>query len=395
MNFIECQSYFRQPEGGTPLRRLFLSFILAMSFGGGGAWAQCTSYPNILVNGSAADANQVMANFNCAALLGSAHFSGNVGIGTTAPVANLDLNAPTPAIQLDNSNANNSEDSISLVTKSDGSYIGTQNNQGWLVVARGNAFQTTNQQNDLGFFYWNQSYYNPVLYLGHNGNVGLGVAPANGRFSISNNISGGGPNSSYASYQAILFDSGAANSSYGLGIESGNMWLNSGGGYKFYINNSADVVIAPSGFVGIGTTSPGYNLQVSGTAAGSGAWINLSDGRLKKNIKPIGEALNLVQQLQGVRFSWRAANERTIGRTINLPVGQRQIGLIAQDVSKILPEAVAVSKAGAEDIYGLKEGDLVPVLIEAIKQQQSEIRSQSAAIKRLKAALSVINARIR
>jgi len=148
------------------------------------------------------------------------------------------------------------------------------------------------------------------------------------------------------------------------------------------------MAITYAGNVGIAYTAPGYTLQVNGSAAGSGAWINLSDRRLKKNVAPINDALGLVQRLQGVRFKWRSSSERQIGKSLKLPVDEPQIGLIAQDVEKVLPEAVAVSNKGAEAIYGVKEGDLVPVLVEAIKQQQAEIKAQKAEIDDLRATVS-------
>jgi len=60
------------------------------------AFAQtCATYPNTLTNGTTADASQVMANFNCAALKGNGLFTGNVGIGTTSPYYALSVVANT------------------------------------------------------------------------------------------------------------------------------------------------------------------------------------------------------------------------------------------------------------------------------------------------------------
>ena len=60
----------------------------------------CATYPNTLTNGAVADANQVMANFNCAALRGNGLFTGNVGIGTTSPYAPLDLGTALATIKV-------------------------------------------------------------------------------------------------------------------------------------------------------------------------------------------------------------------------------------------------------------------------------------------------------
>ncbi|MBF0561710.1 MAG: tail fiber domain-containing protein, partial [Alphaproteobacteria bacterium] len=124
------------------------------------------------------------------------------------------------------------------------------------------------------------------------------------------------------------------------------------------------------GNVGIGTITPGYRLTVNGLAAGSAAWINLSDARLKKNIVPISDALSVVTRLRGVRYQWLPGKERTIGKELTLP-DDPQIGFVAQEVAAVVPEAVVVPSEGSNGTYGLKEGNLIPLLVEAIKQQQT------------------------
>ena len=98
-----------------------------------------------------------------------------------------------------------------------------------------------------------------------------------------------------------------------------------------------------------------------------------SDIRVKKNIKVIGNALYKVQQLRGVTFD-RTDDER-IGR---------QTGVIAQEVLKVLPEAVLGSE---ETQYSVAYGNMVGLLIEAIKEQQAIIDSQEARLQRLEELL--------
>jgi len=50
---------------------------------------------------------------------------------------------------------------------------------------------------------------------------------------------------------------------------------------------------------------------------------------------------------------------------------QAELGFIAQEVEKVAPEAVTAPKKGASDLYSLKESELVPFLIEAVKEQQA------------------------
>lgn len=128
-----------------------------------------------------------------------------------------------------------------------------------------------------------------------------------------------------------------------------------------------------AGSVGInGGPNASYAFFVSGSAGGTTVWTNTSDVRLKKNIVEISGALKLVQQLRGVRYDWRTAPERSVGKALPLPTGERQIGFIAQEVEKVVPEAVTKPK-DTGGIYGLKADSLIPILVEAIKEQQAEI----------------------
>ena len=94
-----------------------------------------------------------------------------------------------------------------------------------------------------------------------------------------------------------------------------------------------------------------------------GSWVSVgnitaqSDIRIKTNIKKIDNALNKVEQLNGYTF------DRT---DIEMP---RQTGVIAQEVLKVLPEAVA----GNEDSYTVAYGNMVGLLIEAIKELNAKV----------------------
>jgi hypothetical protein len=85
------------------MRRIACSLaagVCALLWGGTAAAQTCATYPNTLTNGTTADANQVMANFNCAALTGKGLFTGNVGISTSTPSALLDLGSAITTIKL-------------------------------------------------------------------------------------------------------------------------------------------------------------------------------------------------------------------------------------------------------------------------------------------------------
>jgi hypothetical protein len=88
-----------------------------------------------------------------------------------------------------------------------------------------------------------------------------------------------------------------------------------------------------------------------------------SDKNLKTNITPIENALDKVLSLEGVEFDFISG--------VNCGyLKKHQIGLIAQDVKKVIPEVVGKNTDGT---LGVSYQHLVAVLIEAIKEQQQEI----------------------
>ena len=92
-----------------------------------------------------------------------------------------------------------------------------------------------------------------------------------------------------------------------------------------------------------------------------------SDMRLKTNIEKIQGAVAKVCKLSGFTYEF---NET--GRDLKLPAG-KQLGVSAQQVQEIFPEAVAVRPT--DEYLTVKYEKLVPVLIEAIKELKEEIES--------------------
>ena len=90
-----------------------------------------------------------------------------------------------------------------------------------------------------------------------------------------------------------------------------------------------------------------------------------SDERLKENVVPLSGALNTILQLLGVEFN-------RIGRT------EKEIGVIAQQVEKIVPQLVTTGEDGMKSVA---YGNITALLIEAIKEQQAQIEDLTARIK--------------
>jgi hypothetical protein len=112
--------------------------------------------------------------------------------------------------------------------------------------------------------------------------------------------------------------------------------------------------------VGIGTTNPSKTLYVVGDIWATGDITMESDARVKENIKPITSALETISALNGVQY-----NKKFMRRP--------QLGLIAQDVQKVLPDIVAVE---GEGLLGVNYQQVIPVLIEAVKELAAKIEKK-------------------
>jgi len=84
---------------------------------------------------------------------------------------------------------------------------------------------------------------------------------------------------------------------------------------------------------------------------------SVSSIRYKENVAPISNATEIISRLEGVTFNWKES-------------GVYDIGLIAEEVEKVLPEIVL--KTGGE-VQGLAYDHLVAVLIQGFKEQQAEL----------------------
>jgi len=92
------------------------------------------------------------------------------------------------------------------------------------------------------------------------------------------------------------------------------------------------------------------------------AYGSPSDVRLKENIKPIESALDKVSKLQGVTFDWKESDS-----ILNI---KEDIGFIAQDVQKVIPELVRENENG---MLSMRHQGIAPILLEAIKELKAEI----------------------
>ena len=209
---------------------------------------------------------------------------------------------------------------------------------------------------------------NIASFEGHQGEGLVIVSNTNGRVDIIGYDDGA---SSYnnlviratGTYDQLLFDSSGL-----IGIPPGR---------RFYLDNtsiaSGDTYIDEYSANEVGITTGGSrklavsggNLYVSGSV---NANHNFSDERLKENIVVIPNAVDKVKTLRGITFT----------RKDNGNVGT---GLIAQELEKVLPEAVYKSKKvdtldnpDAEEWKAINYGNTVGLLVEAIKELEARIK---------------------
>ena len=125
------------------------------------------------------------------------------------------------------------------------------------------------------------------------------------------------------------------------------------------------------------------NLYVPGDI--TGYW---SDRRLKTNLRQLSHFDSVLTSLTGYTFNWNEKGQKII----NKPADYEEIGLIAQDVQAVIPQAVKINKAGMSiddtpdsfDYLTINYDKIVPFLIEGYKSQRQEIKDLQSTVQELK-----------
>ena len=139
-------------------------------------------------------------------------------------------------------------------------------------------------------------------------------------------------------------------------------------------NLTEKIRIKDDGNVGIGTSDPNYKLQVNGSAAGTGDWVNISDKRYKDNIKSLKNILPKIMKLNAVYYDWKRGEfpDKNFSK-------KRQIGFIAQEVEKLFPELVHNDNSNYKSIAYSK---ITAILVRAIQELQEEQNIEIQKIKK-------------
>ena len=144
-------------------------------------------------------------------------------------------------------------------------------------------------------------------------------------------------------------------------------------------NNLAGTGVSVSAATGNSTISIGQAVATNSTvtfgevrSTGDITAYYSSDYALKENINPISNALDKVSQLGGYNFDWKDSHLESRGGVDDMFVKKSDVGIIAQEVQKVLPEAVGER---ADGTLGVRYELLVPLLVESIKELKEEIQS--------------------
>jgi cyclophilin family peptidyl-prolyl cis-trans isomerase len=165
-----------------------------------------------------------------------------------------------------------------------------------------------------------------------------------------------------------------------LGIKFG-VADNSSGGTQItwrtplFLNNNGNVQI---GKIGGTTYISGYAYCTQGYWAGS-------DIRLKENIQPVENATNTILALNGKVYNFKSGFEKNTSEQ-----KRKSYGFIAQELKTIIPDLVMESPDSAS-LFAINYDGLIPILVEAFKEQNLLINSLKAELVQLRGLISMAN----
>lgn len=138
------------------------------------------------------------------------------------------------------------------------------------------------------------------------------------------------------------------------------------------VQSNLNVFTFDGGDIGVGSNyNPAYKLDVNGTIHATGDVIMFSDGRYKTNIQPIENALENLSFIKGITYTWK-----------NDPGSNKHMGVIAQEVQSVFPEAVHINQDDGK--LSVAYPNLVGALIEGINTLNKQVQILTKDVQELK-----------
>ena len=300
---------------------------------------------------------------------------GNVGIGTATPVLDIHVNTTdTPAMRLEQNNSGGFTAQTWDVAGNEANFFVRDVTSGSRLPFRIRPGAPTSS-----------------IDIAASGNVGVGTASPSTRMDIRSADTATASVGDVANSDGtrfLSFYSGRSDNNGAALIWDSNQSLRFGNGdISASVSFTEWARFTNAGRLGIGTTSPDSPLTVNGNASkpGGGSWNSFSDIRLKNVRGKFNTGLNAVMQLQPLRYEYRPNN------SLGLPSKDEHIGFSAQEVQKVIPQAVTQSESG---FLMVNNDPIIWTMLNAIKEQQKEIAELKAEVQKLRATRATSKRRV-
>jgi hypothetical protein len=307
--------------------------------------------------------------------------NGNVGIGTNTPAYKLDVTGDIRASgEIISTGANNFrmvQGNYGIFGRNDGSdyYM--------MLTSSGIQYGSYNSLRPMRINLASGSVYfgNEQLYVQHGGNVGVGTTSPSYKLDVNGDIRVSGD---WYWMNAKNFIMSAAANSAEWSFDFRNQGTYTGSVWQVWSDKNSRGILAVTGDterVGVLTTTPSYTFHVVGDIYATGNVTAYSDARAKSNLDVITEPLNKVAQLTGYTY------DMIDNPDLTTKITPRFTGIVAQELEKVLPEAVHKDKDGK---YSVAYGNMAGLFVESIKELVKENKELKNRVSSLEERLEAL-----